>query len=208
MTRFVNEFAEYTGFACPPSSDPALRAACDFVDGIAGRTGVLDTILFQPTGASQLVVGFAALPGALGRAMTDVLGVHSGRARPRSSVLIAGGGELAACAIAAAVQHGYSHITVASDQPGLAMSAAHRMGVDIDVVKLSRLHRPAVDLLINTIEEPIDAEPAAVCDMTGAWEGCGEPYVCAADITAHQRQDQIRVLTGKNPQLEHVRAAI
>jgi len=202
LTEFIEDFSGLSGFALELTADPELRAQCDFIDGIAKRVGVIDTVAFQPAGASQLVVGFAALPGALGRAMTDVLAKHSGKRDVATTAVIVGAGERAGCAIAAAVQHGYTSIVIASDEPGVAVGAAHRMDLDVDMVRLASLEGAHIDLLINTLDERVSATPRAVCDFTGAWEGFDGMYVSPQLITAHQRQDQIRVLTGKSPQLE------
>lgn len=205
---FLKELTDLSGFALELTADPALKAGCDFLDGIATRVGALDTIAFQPAGASQLVVGFAALPGALGRAITDVLGEHAGRGESATTAVIVGAGESAGCAIAAAVQHGFSSIVVAADVPGPAVGAAHRMDLDVDLVRLASLRDATVDLLINTLETQVEATPRAVCDLTGAWDGFAGSYVSPQLITAHQRQDQVRVLTGKSPQLDDLLAVL
>ncbi len=201
LAHLVVAHSTLTGLAFDVTADPALRAQCDFIDGIASRTGVIDTVAFQPAGASHLVVGFAALPGALGRALTDVLGAHAGK-RGTTTAAILGAGDAAACAIAAAVQHGYSSIVLASDVPGTAVGAAHRMDIDVEMVRIASLAGAQVDLLINTLDERIENEPDAVCDLTGAWDGFSGPYVSPQLVRAHQRQDQVRVLTGKSPNLE------
>lgn len=209
LTEFIGEFAGYSGFALAATADPQLRAACDFVDGIAGRTGVIDTVVFQPAGSSELIVGFAALPGALGRAITDVLGTHAGRAADGNrtadtTAVILGADQNAACAVAAAVQHGYGRIVLATDVPGPAITAAHRMDIDVETVRTGQLAGARIDLLVNTLERQVEAAAQAVCDLTGAWRDFAGPYVSPELITAHQRQDQIRVLTGVNPQFDLV----
>lgn len=199
-------FRGTSGFAFELSSAPELRARCDFIDGIAKLAGALDTVVFQPAGSSELVVGFAALPGALGRSISLGFGSYCGRGASRSTAVIVGAGAAAACAIAAVVQHGFDEIVIASDSPGPAIGAAHRMEIEISHVPYSAVESANIDLLINTEENRINAQPKAVCDLTGAWEDFAGGYVPPKKITAHQRQDQVRVLTGKSPSIADILA--
>ncbi|MEW6869850.1 hypothetical protein [Trueperella pyogenes] len=194
------------GMAFDIDADATLRHSCDALDGMASRVGAVDTIAFQPMGSARMVVGFAALPGALGRSMDARLGKHCGQ-RGLTGVVV-GAGAAAACAIAALVQHRFQRIIIASATPGLALRAAHRMGVDVEAKRLSGLNDIDIDLLVQTTDELPGLSPQAVVDPAGIWEGFTGPLVSAREITARQRQDQIRVLTGKNIELDRILAAL
>ncbi|QOQ38861.1 hypothetical protein [Trueperella pecoris] len=186
---------------------PALREACGFLDGIAGRVGAVDTIVFQPMGASRMTVGFAALPGALGRAMDQVFGVHSGQSGSSMAVIVGSGAE-ASCAIAAVVQHGYRQICIASAVPGPAMSAAHRMGVDVESVRPDSLGDLDIGVLVNTVDEHVAARPAAVVDLSSTWGDFDGPMVDRQLVMALQVQSQLRAVTGSSPSIEEIRSAL
>ncbi|MDK8601076.1 hypothetical protein HMPREF3167_01725 [Trueperella sp. HMSC08B05] len=182
------------GFAFEIDAAPDLREECDVVDGLASRVGAIDTLAFQPMGASRMAVGFAALPGALGRTLDAHLGVHSGGGTRRA--VIVGSGAAAACSVAALVQHRYQ-VLIAADAPGVAVSAAHKMNVDVELVRPAAL-ADEIDLLVQTVAERPEVAPRVVVDLAGVWAEADCRVIGAAEVTARQRQDQIRVLTGKN----------
>lgn len=190
-----------TGMAFAVDPNPALREACDAIDGLAKGVGAIDTLVFQPMGSERMAVGFAALPGALGRTLDAHLGVHSGVGTRLAAIV--GSGATAACAVAALVQHRY-RVLVAAEVPGLAVSAAHRMNVDVDLVAPAALAGQRLDLLVQTVPGRVQAVPSAVVDVAGAWSGADGRVIAAREVNARQRQDQIRVLTGKNVGVEAI----
>lgn len=78
----------------------------------------------------------------------------------------------------------------------------------MEAKRLSGLNDIDIDLLVQTTDELPGLSPQAVVDPAGMWEGFTGPLVSAREITARQRQDQIRVLTGKNIELDRILAVL
>ncbi len=211
--------SSWVGAVFPTTANPALRETCDMVDGLAKAVGALDTIVFQPTGNTRMTIGFTTVVGGMARAIQEV----SQNARFERAVIL-GAHERAAAAIAVMVQLGAKHIVLAADSiagPGSAVAAAHRMGVDVETVKLNEAPLAAADIVVNTQtlndESLVDAaalresvvfvEFDGSCDFDVAMrERCVTVEARVQEL--HQCVDQIRLFTGVNPDVDELRSLI
>lgn len=204
----------HTGVVMPLTSRMDVRSQIDMFDGLAKVVGAVDTVMFQSTGAGVMVIGFTIASNSLARAIRRDLD-----GRSVTSTIIVGGTELASAAIATSIELGAKDITLITDTmggPGAAVSAAHRMGVDVGHSKVSEGHERQADLVIVT-----DAsEFAQLVDRgwsadDGCHVACAVPFVSDnssntpfSEFSIERMTDHIRLLTGVNPDRDRVAEAV
>lgn len=221
---------EWMGLSLTMPHKQDAFAACDMVDGLAKEVGAINTLVFQPTGASKMTIGFNTDVAGIVNAVREV----SGELRTGPRAVILGSRATASSALAALVQLGAKDIAVAARSvagPGTVVAAAHRMNVDISTMKLDPEKVAAkiasADVLISTlpsgIADPI-AEALADVDCTGKLVldvAYDKPSKLVAAVVAnggvsvpgwlmllHQAADQVRLFTGKPADVEVMRAAL
>ncbi|MGV9182717.1 hypothetical protein [Arcanobacterium canis] len=192
---------DVVGIEFHPSLCSAVAGVTDLDDGLARETSVRSVVAFQPTGNARMAIGCQSLTSGIVRA-TRAASIELGR------TAILGGRELAASALVSAVELKARSIFLAplnSAGPGSAISAAHRLGLDVSAVRF--------DALIGRLDE---FDSLMICgtipqDLNAQIQDCGVPVVRVAPgeggsvpyeaILARQIEDAQRILTGVNPDL-------
>lgn len=195
---------------------------------IAEATGSINTVLQTPDGGwrgdNTDVLGVV---GALGE-----VGVSRQTVRPAGSAVVLGAGATAASAVAALAELGWRDpIVVVRDtaradpvrdvaaalglQPALIgwqRAAPHLANARVVVSTVPSSAHPEVVTALSTLSEV----SGVLLDVTyypwptalGAfWNACGGTAVGGFGMLLHQAAAQVRLMTGRNPDLEHLRAA-
>ncbi|MGV9184325.1 hypothetical protein [Arcanobacterium canis] len=192
---------DVVGIEFHPSLCSAVAGVTDLDDGLARETSVRSVVAFQPTGNARMAIGCQSLTSGIVRA-TRVASIELGR------TAILGGRELAASALVSAVELKARSIFLAplnSAGPGSAISAAHRLGLDVSAVRfdalIGRLDEFDSLMICGTIPQDLNAQ-IQDCGVpvvrVAPGEGGGVPYEA---ILARQIEDAQRILTGVNPDL-------
>lgn len=227
--------SEWVGLSLTMPLKQAALGLLDVVDPLAQVVGGVNTVLVQPTGASRLLTG----------ANTDVHGVVAALQEtagpawaPRRAVIL-GAGATAAATLAALAQLGMTTSTVLARSPGRAAGlqlAAHRMGVDVQVVKwreqaaaAALLHR--ADVVVSTLPAGAGDELGAhladaaielgthqvlldvVYDpwptaLAGGWQARGGAIAPGWLMLLHQAAEQVRLMTGRPGPVPAMREAL
>lgn len=222
----------------------ALLTHLDVADPLAMAVGAANTVMVQRSGrGAGLLAGFN----------TDVAGIvgavrEAGTSSPQPgggglSAVVLGSGATACSTLAALTELGATHVAVAARRhagPGRALSAAHRMGLDIETLTwrggqdtgatanlAARL--ASADLVVSTlpsgVADPLARALAAVpCRPSGtlldvvyapwptalaaAWQEAGGTVAPGWLMLLHQAAPQVRLMTGQEPPLEAMRAAL
>lgn len=210
----------YLGFVVDPSLSAIVLSACDLSDGLAKESGSCSLVAVQPTGgASRMMVGFNTEVSGIVRGAQPLLSGAPARA------LILGGRQSAASALAALVQLKANSIAAAPQETagrGSALAASHKLGIDVvpyrysdvsghvadfDVVVLAGTDIPA-ELRREAYRNPGGVVIEAVRNRGAediAQSGMVVPW---REVLIGQIEDQVRVLTGVNPQREVVARAV
>ena len=130
----------WAGLSVTMPHKQTLLAHLDIIDPLAEAVGAVNTVVAQRSGAGgALLTGFntdvAGIVGALREtARTQTPGSPDGHLRVEQAVVL-GSGATACSALAALGERRAGRITVVARRhagPGRALSAAHRMGLDIE----------------------------------------------------------------------------
>lgn len=201
----------------------------DMIDGLAKTVGAVNTICVQPVGPR--LIGFNTDVEGI---VTAVRESAPGRTLSRTAIL--GARATASSALAASVQLGATHQRLIARRhggPGSALSAATRMGLDPQLQKLST-DWPATltqtDLLISTLPAHVaddaasridelspdlshlvyldvvyDPWPTALAESIARHGG-----VCVPGwlMLLHQAVAQVRLFTGRHPDVDVMRIAL
>lgn len=159
----------WAGLSVTMPHKQALLTHLDVIDPLARAVGAVNTVVAQRSGAGEaLLAGFntdvAGIVGALREVSATAIPdrAHGG---PRTeNAVVLGSGATACSALAALGELGAGRITVAARRhagPGRTLSAAHRMGLDIqtltwnpvDPVSNAEVARnlAAADLVVSTL---------------------------------------------------------
>ena len=224
----------------------AIVAMLDVVDPLAMTVGAVNTVVAQRDHAGPaLLAGFN----------TDVAGVvgalrDAGEERPGppitgdATAVVLGSGATACSALAALAELGVERIVVAARShggPGRALSAAHRMGLDIETlfwrpggedsdIEVARAMAGA-DVVVSTLPartaDPLAralkrvgglrAGGARLLDvvyspwptaLAGQWRALSGRTVPGWLMLLHQAVPQVRLMTGREPDLDLMRSAL
>lgn len=226
---------EWVGLSLTMPLKHAALGLLDVVDPLAQVVGGVNTVLVQPTGASRLLTG----------ANTDVHGVVAALQEtagpgwaPRRAVIL-GAGATAAATLAALAQLGMTTSTVLARSPGRAAGlqlAAHRMGVDVQVVKWRE--QPAAAALLHRADVVVSTLPAGAGDelgahltnaeielgthqvlldavyhpwptaLAGGWQARGGAIAPGWLMLLHQAAEQVRLMTGRLAPVAAMREAL
>ncbi|WFN89534.1 hypothetical protein P8A24_04805 [Arcanobacterium wilhelmae] len=209
LPSLLTELApDVVGLELHPDLSVGVAGVTDLDDGLAKETAVRAVVAVQPTGSSRMLIGFNTLTSGIVRA-TQAVGV------PLGSTLILGGRERAASALAAAVQLKARSISLAPSNvvgPGSAISAAHRLGVNVQSFRVEQLsgHLREFDSVLVCGEVPhvLDDELRDAGVAIVAVAPYAPAQVAYHSVLARQIEDAQRVLTGVNPDLRVIEQAV
>lgn len=206
----------------------AVIPLLDVLDPLAQAVGAVNTVLPTSgvlTGANTDVHGIVAAVAASRAAhgLPDV-----------TSCVVLGSRATASSALAACGHLHVGHVTVAARHfggPGSVLVAGTRLGVSFDQVLLP--HRAEVLAAIRDADLLISTLPAGVADdlarelsprpdqtlldivyaprltaLTRVWQEAGADIAWGTDMLLHQAAEQVRLMTGRAPDTEVMRAAL
>ena len=242
----------WAGLSVTMPHKQAILAHLDVVDPLAEAVGAVNTVVAQRSGAGgALLAGFntdvAGIVGALREtARTQTPGSTDDRLRIEQAVVL-GSGATACSALAALGELRAGRITVVARRhagPGRALSAAHRMGLDIETltwkpadsasnieaarrlaaadVVISTLPAGAADPLAVPMRQALDRADgthtgAVMLDvvyapwptaLAQAWGRGGGSVAPGWLMLLHQAVPQVQLMTGQQPDIEDMRAAL
>jgi len=212
---------EWAGLSLTMPLKTAVLPLLDDISAVAQVTGAANTVIFdggQRRGDNTDVAGMVA---ALRAAASDPLAA--------SEVAIIGGGATARSAVAAASLLDATHVVAAVRSPARAaglVEVGERLGVRVTL----RAWGEAGDLLnravvISTVPwgaadhlvADVPAQPGALLDvayaqeppaLTRAWQTVGGVLADGLDLLLWQAVDQVRLMTGREPEVEPMRVAL
>lgn len=242
----------WAGLSVTMPHKQTLLAHLDVIDPLAEAVGAVNTVVAQRSGAgAALLAGFntdvAGIVGALREASRrPVPGSQGDHLRVEQAVVL-GSGATACSALAALGELKAGRITVVARRhagPGRALSAAHRMGLDVETltwkptdpasnieaaqllatadVVISTLPAHAADPLMDPLRRALEqaggTRPGAVMldvvyapwptAVAGAWAHAGGALVPGWLMLLHQAVPQVQLMTGQQPDIECMRAAL
>lgn len=131
----------WAGLSVTMPHKQAILPLLDVVDPLAHSVGAANTVIAQRSGAGPaLLAGFNTDVAGIAEAVRETRGAGGGSGREGRGALVLGSGATACSALAALVELGAGPITVAARRhagPGRALSAAHRMGLEIEALTWS-----------------------------------------------------------------------
>lgn len=234
----------WAGLSVTMPHKQALLTHLDVVDPLAQTVGAANTVVAQRSGRGPaLLTGFntdvAGIVGALREVAGDVP-TAGPAARSGATALVLGSGATACSALAALTELGAGRIVVAARNhagPRRALSAAHRMGLEIEPVTW-RPGDPAsdaavaealgkADLVVSTLPAhgadvlaplvgrvrrgavllDVIYEPWPTA-LAAAWQGAGGLIAPGWLMLLHQAAPQVRLMTGMTPDVEVMRSAL
>lgn len=228
---------EWAGLSVTMPLKKRILDHLDVVEPLAEVVGAVNTVLLQPAGDRNLLVG----------ANTDVHGIVAAVREagplgwePESAVIL-GAGATAASALAALAELGITAVILLARSPARAqptLLAAQRMGVSPRLVTWSddAAALPAVsyaDVVVSTLPaHGADGLASAVrarggeeagdrvrvlldvsydpwpSALTEAWREVGGRVAPGWSMLLHQAAEQVRLMTGRTPPVETMRRAI
>lgn len=242
----------WAGLSVTMPHKQTLLAHLDVIDPLAEAVGAVNTVVAQRSGAgAALLAGFntdvAGIVGALREASRrPVPGSQGDHLRVERAVVL-GSGATACSALAALGELKAGRITVVARRhagPGRALSAAHRMGLDVETltwkptdpasnieaaqllatadVVISTLPAHAADPLVDPLRRALEqaggTRPGAVMldvvyapwptAVAGAWAHAGGALAPGWLMLLHQAVPQVQLMTGHQPDIECMRAAL
>ncbi len=227
LQNFLDNTNNLVGLSVTMPLKTEAARCVDMADGLAKTLGVVNTIVFQPTGNSRLVIGFN----------TDVAGIVNAICEGASNTdfsraVILGSGATATSALAALRQLHIADIAVCARRiAGTGIyKAAHKLNLDISTYPLSQASEviATADLVISTL-------PAGVADniasdlttlelaqktlldviyeprntaLNKVFNKSGATIIPGWLMLLHQAVDQSRIFTGSQPNIARMRAAL
>lgn len=216
--------ASWAGLSLTMPLKQAALPLLDVVDPLAEVTGSVNTVVVGPGGTT------AGLNTDVHGIAAAVREVAAPGFRPERAVVL-GAGATAASALAAIAELGCTRSTlVARRFGGHASGAAHRMGVEVREVTWSAAPAAvaAADLVVSTVPAgaadalaeflgDTDRTGAVLLDvvyapwptpLAGGWAARGGAVAPGWLMLLHQAVDQVRLMTGRQPDVDHLRAAL
>ena len=225
---------QWAGLSVTMPHKQQMFSQLDFVDPLAQVTGAVNTVVVsRPQTGAAMLAGFntdvAGIVGALREAL------EPGR-KPAKAVVL-GAGATACSALAALTQLEVDSICVAARNhagPQRVLAAAHRMGIEIEwngnqeaLAALLAQAEVVISTVPKGVSDPVAAaltdsrtvlNPAATLldvvyspwptQLAKAWQQLGGRAVSGHLMLLHQAEPQVRLMTGKTPSLEAMRAAL
>jgi shikimate dehydrogenase len=211
----------------------AILPLLDHVEPLARAVGAVNTVLLPGEGPGRLVVGANTDVHGIVAALREAA-VEPGTV-PGPAVVL-GAGATAASTLAALGELGHPHPTVLARSPGRAgavVLAAHRMGLEPQVVRwdrgldavsaagvlVSTVPAGAADSLADDLLARGATRPAGALlldvgyrpwptPLAAAWTATGGAVAPGWAMLLHQGAEQVRLMTGQEPPLEAMRAAL
>lgn len=216
---------KWDGFAVTmPLKREAFNCA-DMADDLAQKVQVVNTLICQPLGKSQMFIGFNTDIGGIVNAITEIA-----PGRSYKKALILGSGATASSALAALAQLEVAEIEVCARRlagPRTVFTTAHNLGVSLSTHLLEAAPGciQNTDLLISTLPAGVADKIASQItgtDLTGkflldvaydpypsrlvtAWQAAGGNVIPGKLMLLHQAILQMRLFTGKDPDVEQMR---
>ncbi|MGC5627866.1 shikimate dehydrogenase [Georgenia sp. Z1344] len=205
----------------------AAAAAVDVKDSVASLLGVVNTLVVQPGG---LIVGANTDVAGITGALAD-----AGVTRVDGPVVILGARATASSAVAALGSIGARELTLLARNvggPGSALPVAHRAGLAAQHVRLTdedgvRRALAGAAVVVSTlprgVADPVaelvpDLRPDAVLldvvydptptPLAAAWAAAGGRVAEGWGMLLHQAVDQVRLWTGRQPDVAVMRSAL
>ena len=194
---------------------PLLASASELVSVVGGA----NTVVFGPEGP----VGHN----------TDVIGIIEalrGIAAQPGPAMVLGGGATAASALAALARMGCASVVVCARRPDAAadlVEVAERLGVELEITSWPDQlpSRNAAAIVVCTVPATaaaglagaVPAEPGWLLDVSyspwppalfAAWVAAGGRAVAGDEMLLHQAIEQVRLMTGLDPDVETMRDAL
>lgn len=219
---------EWAGLSLTMPLKQTVLPLLDMVEPLAEAVGAVNTVLFASGG---LRIGANTDVYGIVTALRE-----AGAGRGGGPGVIVGGGATAASAVAALGELGITspHVLVRSKgRAGAVIRAANSMGVEAELVSLGTSRAEALlrgaSVLVSTIPggasaqlAPIVAEGALSPDQVLldvvyegwptpfplTWRSAGGTAVPGSDMLLHQAVEQVRLMTGRSPDVERMRAAL
>lgn len=215
--------ASWRGFSCTMPVKEAALAVADRRSEAAEVVGAANTLIRDLASGGWFADN------------TDITGivaaVQERVAAPRQ-MLVLGAGGTARAALAAAARWGCSEVGIAVREPAraaAAIEAGHRLGLAVVVHILGSEQAfaaaAAADLIVSTlppgavdgyIDMPMGPAQAVLDVVYVPWPtalasraaGAGATVITGAAMLLHQAADQVRLMTGFEPPVEAMRAAL
>ena len=194
---------------------PLLASASELVSVVGGA----NTVVFTPEG----LVGHN----------TDVVGIIEalrGIATQPGPAMVLGGGATAASALAALARMGCASVVVCARRPDAAadlVEVAERLGVELEITSWpdrlpSREEAPIVVCTVPAaagagLARAVPADPGWLLDVSyspwppalvTAWMAAGGRAVAGDEMLLHQAVEQVRLMTGLDPDVKTMRDAL
>lgn len=220
--------ADCVGLSATMPCKQALLGLLDAVDPQARAVGAVNTVI----PSAGILSGFNTDVHGIVEAIRSAR-AERGLPAPRSAVVL-GAGATAASSLAALGTLGVTRSTVAARRfggPGSIVAAAARLGVDIDQIPWSLADEvaaavDAADLVVSTLPAGVPDELAARLSpradqtlldvvyaprrtgLVDAFDRAGAVIADGLDMLVHQAAQQVRLMTGSDPDIALMREAV
>ncbi len=206
----------------------AILNYCDAVDPVGAAVGAVNTVI----PSAGIFTGFNTDVHGIVEALKEAM--DTTRSAPRRA-LVLGSGATAASALAALGSLGVRNFSVAARRfggPTSILSAAYRLGVGIDQVQWGdeeavRRAIAAADIVVSTLPAGVADHLAHTLTFSGqrqvfldvvysprrtplleSFERGGAAIAHGLDMLVHQAALQVRLMTGSDPDLKRMKAAL
>ena len=229
LSGFMASLREgFVGLSVTMPCKQVVAPLLDAIDPLAQAVGSVNTVV--PAG--PVLTGFNTDVHGVVRALTEARGA-AGLGRVRSAVIL-GARATASSALAALGSMHAEHVSVVARHfagPGTVATAATRLGVDIEMVPwgrsdavhevisradvlvstlpagaaddLARTLVPRVDqVLLDVVYSPLDTA------LVRTWRDHGAPVAHGLEMLLHQAVLQVRLMTGRDPDIAHMRRVL
>lgn len=209
---------------------PCKRAVldyCDAVDPVGAAVGAVNTLV----PSAGILTGFNTDVHGIAEALREAIEAAGVTAR---RALVLGSGATAASALAALGTLGVAELSVAARRfggPDSILAAASRLGVAVDQVMWGdqdavRRAIDAADVVVSTLPAGVADDFARTIAPTGrrafldvvyaprrtplleSFENSGAAIAHGLDMLVHQAALQVRLMTGSDPDLKRMKAAL
>ena len=219
LGRFLDSLdASWVGLSLTMPLKNDVLPLLDDVDPVALATGAVNTVLLAGGRRSGFNTDVDGIVVSLDEA-------HAGR----GPAVVLGAGATARSAVAALAERGTTQVTAHVRRPEAAVDLAHTaaaVGVELDVRPWSEAAGSlGADVVVSTVPRgAADGLAAAVPDSPGtlldvvydpwptvlasAWLERGGVIASGLDLLLHQAVHQVRLMTGRQPSTDVLRAAL
>jgi len=220
--------ADCAGLSVTMPCKQAVMPLLDAIDPLAEAVGSTNTVV--PAG--PVLTGFNTDVHGIQRAVTEARGA-AGLGAIRSAVVL-GARATASSALAALGTLHAEHITVVARHfagPGTVATAATRLGIEVEMVPWARVD--AVREVIGRADVVVSTVPAGAADdlartltprpdqvlldvvyspldtpLVRTWRSHGAPVAHGLEMLLHQAVQQVRLMTGRDPDIAWMRRAL